>query len=783
MKQFTTLSGAFLALWCCILFQSTSFSQCPGQSLVEINITQDNYPGETTWDLVAGGNTVATGTTNDASVCVPTGSCIVFTIHDTYGDGICCEYSIDGSYEVKLDGVVVGSGGDFNYSESVIVGCGPGTYCQNPLPLTANPITAPQNNTYYTFDCTQTGMYEITTCGLSTCDTKIWVYGSCNSQSTAQTNVGTLFYDDDEGGCGTQAEVHGYFEQGHSYIIRIGLDAASSCASSTIDFEVNYLGPVSGCMDEGACNFNPLATLPGQCYYSPDPNCPLGPDLLIDQQAIVNSLALGDEPATNCMVVEGCLNGYGTRKVLRFDTHIKNIGTSDYYVGNPANNPTQFTFGNCHGHAHYEGYAKYVLYKTDGTMLPIGQKNGFCVMDLECNGGGSYQYGCSNMGISAGCGDIYHSGLDCQWIDVTTVDTGEYVLAVKVNWDHSPDALGHYEMGYANNTAQVCIKLTKNQAGVLGFQILPNCQPLLDCEGTPYGSAEPDCEGNCNGGSVRGDLNTDSLVTASDANLYINGILDGGVTVSPCRDISGDGMISVWDAGLASNCFWNGPNNNNCQFPNSVTNPNQTATIGYTTINSADGYIDVYMKNPDARITGYEFTVSGIQIGDVESLVDASIYPMTPRFEVGGTKVIGLSLVDSTIPKNSIPAPLARIYYSQITDPSAICVSGVVHVLNTLYEPVNVLIEAPCLSILGVSENSEGAFSLFPNPAVNQVSVELKQALASKADIRILDANGREVAIVKAEQGQQLIEIPLKGLASGWYQVKIGSQTRSFIKQ
>ena len=47
-------------------------------------------------------------------------------------------------------------------------------------------------------------------------------------------------------------------------------------------------------------------------------------------------------------------------------------------------------------------------------------------MDLECNDGGTGQYGCSNMGISKQCGDIYDRSLECQWIDITDVDTAEY---------------------------------------------------------------------------------------------------------------------------------------------------------------------------------------------------------------------------------------------------------------------------------------------------------------------------------------------------------------------
>ena len=69
-----------------------------------------------------------------------------------------------------------------------------------------------------------------------------------------------------------------------------------------------------------------------------------------------------------CPVVEGCLKGYENRKVIRFSTKIDNIGNRDYYIGDPYNNPDQFSFTNCHGHPHYDGYAEYILFNNDGVI-------------------------------------------------------------------------------------------------------------------------------------------------------------------------------------------------------------------------------------------------------------------------------------------------------------------------------------------------------------------------------------------------------------------------------
>ena len=101
------------------------------------------------------------------------------------------------------------------------------------------------------------------------------------------------------------------------------------------DWTLAYGGPAEGCTDETACNYNPAAEVDnGGCIYPGDPLC-TGPDLMVVESAIENSLQaetmMVDE--NNCYIVEGCLNGYGERELVRFTTHIKNIGDIDYYIG------------------------------------------------------------------------------------------------------------------------------------------------------------------------------------------------------------------------------------------------------------------------------------------------------------------------------------------------------------------------------------------------------------------------------------------------------------------
>lgn len=102
-------------------------AQCAsGYSQIIVSIVPDTYPNETSWDIKDAANTiVASGTSNNDTLCYLTGNLLRFTVYDSYGDGMCCAYG-NGSYNVYLDGNLVATGGEFTFSETTLFNFPPG---------------------------------------------------------------------------------------------------------------------------------------------------------------------------------------------------------------------------------------------------------------------------------------------------------------------------------------------------------------------------------------------------------------------------------------------------------------------------------------------------------------------------------------------------------------------------------------------------------------------------------------------------------------------------------
>ena len=121
--------------------------QCPvNQELFTLELTTDNFGGETEWSLTetslgtelkkATRGTYAAKTDYTDGLCLQQGKSYKFTITDSFGDGICCKYG-NGKFIGKLKGNVIFQGGSFTkeWSQTFTVG--------NPATPTPAPVPSP----------------------------------------------------------------------------------------------------------------------------------------------------------------------------------------------------------------------------------------------------------------------------------------------------------------------------------------------------------------------------------------------------------------------------------------------------------------------------------------------------------------------------------------------------------------------------------------------------------------------------------------------------------------
>jgi len=114
---------------------------------IEIDITTDNYPEETSWELTNKCTGVVVKSTSgytEANKSYSYSECMEpakyeFKINDSYGDGICCSYG-NGNFAVRENGIpVVDGGGQFSQEESKTFGL-----CPNDTPAPqSQPTTSP----------------------------------------------------------------------------------------------------------------------------------------------------------------------------------------------------------------------------------------------------------------------------------------------------------------------------------------------------------------------------------------------------------------------------------------------------------------------------------------------------------------------------------------------------------------------------------------------------------------------------------------------------------------
>jgi lysyl oxidase len=149
-----------------------------------------------------------------------------------------------------------------------------------------------------------------------------------------------------------------------------------------------------------------------------------------------------------------------------------------------------------HAHWHLLDFERYELRRAaDGAAVQPDQKTGFCLGDRyetdrrarleneppspvwteEC-GRGRPTLLTIREGISPGFGDDYVPELEGQYVDVTQVPAGRYVLVHRANPERELE-----ESDYGNNAASVLVQLRRTTGEVPSVRVLARCPGSERC--------------------------------------------------------------------------------------------------------------------------------------------------------------------------------------------------------------------------------------------------------------------------------------------------------------
>jgi hypothetical protein len=135
-----------------------------------------------------------------------------------------------------------------------------------------------------------------------------------------------------------------------------------------------------------------------------------------------------------------------------------------------------------------------------------------------------------------------------------------------------------------------------------------------------------------------------------------------------------------------------------CDFPRGYLSTQDNAELKLANLDPIAKTVDVLIRNPSVRVLGYEFNMGGLTIQSVQNLAPNLVGEISMNSSLGGTKVIGLSYIDSSLVKSAAFQPLCRITYLSLTGGS-VCIASIDDIVNEDANNVITAVVDGCLAV------------------------------------------------------------------------------------
>lgn len=226
-----------------------------------------------------------------------------------------------------------------------------------------------------------------------------------------------------------------------------------------------------------------------------------GADLqVVAEELKVNRLTYRYIEPDSCALAEACVGGTGWRRLLQFNASEQNVGTEpvnigkvDYFLDDP-NNPTPnanhhvYQYSACHKHYHFNYFATFSY----GGDKDLGSKRAFCLESVQRYSNHEHSptwspyNDCAFQGITQGWGDQYNAGIECQWVDVTSIDVKDGPVTQALGLRSNPEGFlceGKPVLDASGNVTWEATDLVTDQGDTVDR---PVCDEAEDWSGNNY---------------------------------------------------------------------------------------------------------------------------------------------------------------------------------------------------------------------------------------------------------------------------------------------------------